>query len=1065
MNLSQKNRILSFVEEIDSLNLSKYVFNSNYANIDGFESRVIQIYECLFKNVFLPVNYKYKKPNFHTLLTSRDREIFKVRNNILKLDSHDCDFLLKIAQYTRNPLEHGTYKKSDDSLKEKLAEILFCSLKNAYEYKTNNSLDVSFSDFLESLKYSKEQQLEKSNKELKQSNEEKDKIIAELNEKLSLSINKVEIISVKPKKRATKVVEKKELKIEKEIKYSKIQKNDKYIIPKELGQDTVAPHSSHIDIAFDFLEKGWFEEAKKEILGSTHPLTSYVLFLANNNLKNINDLISSSNYELLLSDLIKLLSELPVKNVREITSQLIVAFCSIGPKDTKKKIDVFASLISMTTSNENNFKDNFFEYLLKSESEFEVLRGGFDLYFSSFKDSEYGASIIKAFETMLKRHQFNLMFNVKEVVLYNIEDPTIIRMMFMAQARAESFDKVFIGLDGVFNSSYLSPLLNYDFYNDKKEFETLKGWIIRSIKNSSKLIGVHKETNAIVLLNCISQYLDEKEYCSLIDLLVDLFKTEQVWTSHTKECLLLIDLLRNKPSTISEMINCWVKSSKDNRFDFYKEAVSKATKYCLDDDTLLKINILLSLSLNYNYKPFSKNPKGISSIQIENYLKLSDDYEFIDHLLTAIVREANEINIIVYSNAFEILLPYFKGNEKDTFEKIKGLASKLVEASKFDIAEKFYRYMLSLNINSSVCYWGLLFCEYKVSNIEQLSNVENLYDNEKFQATLHSSKEESPEIYKKCLDVYSSHKVNKANRIKEAKNKRERRLSFIVALSQVISMFAFAAVGFLNAAVMWPFFIVAAIILVSIILYQNVLVYPPKRNLISGIVILCAEVISWSVLAGVHIGRAAMAATHYNELSNMMMDVRYELDAYLIKKKIREIPYTYRNIGSIKNELKDLEWAFNRPYGREEFSKVNNFSVNHSNWDCSAFLYDYNFKSLFFGANWKVDGTSETLYYYRDSSKNERFSAPSSILPNDMQLGKDYYFYDEYDYLNDKDALVNQYMKIGFVNKNDPSDKFLAYEFSCYHFNKDGQIRIEVFCYSDSSNHYLIYDAEHYRYI
>jgi len=1068
MNLAEKNRILSFVEEIDKVNLSKYVFNSNYANIDGFESRVIQIYECLFKNVFLPANYTiyvsslddYKTPDFHALLTFQDIEISKVRNNILKLDSHDCDFLLEIAQETRNPLEHGTYKESDESLKEELAEILFGSLKNAYEYKTNNHLDVSFSDFLEALKYSKEQQLEESNKELKESNEEKDKIIAELNEKFSLSINKVEIINEKPKKRTTKVVEKKEPKIEKEIKYSKVQKNDKYIIPKELGQDIVAPRSSHIDIAFDFLEKGWFEEAKKEVFGSTHPLTTYVLFLANNNLKNIDDLISSPNYELLLSDLIKLLSELPVKNVHEITSQLIVAFCSIGPKEPKKKIDVFASLISIKTSNENNFKDDFFEYLLESKSEFGVLRGGFDLYFSSFKDSEYIASIIKAFETMLKRHQFDLMFNVKEVVLYNFEDPTIIRMMFMAQARAESFDKVFIGLDGVFNLTYLAPLLNYDFYNDKKEFETLKGWIISSIENSSKLIGIHKETNAIVLLNCISQYLDEKEYNSLIDLWVDLFKTEQVWPSHTKECLLLIDLLKNKASTISEVINCWFKSSKDNLFDFYKEAVNKAAKYCLDDDTLLKINILLSLSLNYKYKSFNKNPEGISSSQIENYLKLSDDYEFIDHLLTAIVREANEINIIVYSNAFEILLPYFKGNEKDTFEKIKGLASKLVAAGKFGVAEKFYRYMLGLNINSSVCYWGLLFCECKVSNIEQLSNVENLYDNEKFQATLHSSKEESPEIYKQCLDVYSSHKVNKENRIKEAKNKRERRLSFIVVLSQLISMFAFAVVGFFNAAVMWPFFIVAVIILVSIILYQNVLAYPPKRNLISGIVILCVEAISWTVLAGVHIGRAAMAETHYNELSNMMMNVEYEVDAYLIKEKIREIPYTYRNIGTIKDELKDLEWAFNRPYGREEFGKVNNFSVNHSNWDCSAFLYNYNFRSLFIDANWKVDGTSSTLSYYRDGS-GERFSAPSSILPNDMKSGQDYYFYVEYDYLDDDQALVNQYMKFGYENKNDPTDKFLAYEFGYYHFNKDGQRRIEVYCYKDDSNHYLLYDSEY----
>jgi|LSQX01.1.fsa_nt_gb hypothetical protein len=1068
MNLTEKNQILSFVNEIDSVNVSKYVFNSNFANIDGFESRVIQIYESLFKNVFLPHNFTiylpkiddYRTPDFHALLTFQDVEIYRVRNTILKLDSSDCDFLLQIAQETRNPLEHGTYKESDESLKEELTGILFKSLKNAYEYKTGKKLDITFADFLAALKFTKEQQLEESNKELRESNEEKDKIIAELNEKLSLSINKVEVVADKPKRKPTKTTKKKEPKIEKEIKYSEVLKNEKYIIPKELGQDVKVTHSSHIDIAFDFLDKGWFEEAKKEISGLAHPLSDYVLFLANNRLKNINDLIASNNYEFFLKELIKLLADLPLKSVREITEQIVAAFCEISSKEPNKKINIFSYLISLTTTNEILYKDNFFNFLLSSNIDFGVLRVGFELYFSSFKDSEYFDAVVKSFGLMLKQHKFKLMFDVKDAVLHEFNNPELIKILFMAQAGTDSFNLVPSGIDGIFNSNYLSLLLNYDFYNNKKEFDTLKEWIITSIENSSKLLGIHNETNAIVLLECITQYLTEKEFDKLTSLWIELFKSDKTWVAHTKECLLLIDLIKEKPIDVCELFKHWFESSNIEYFDFYKQSVEKAKSYGVEDEFISKADILLSLSLTNTFKSFNQMPDGITNSQIENYLKLSANYDFISALLEAITKKVDNGNVAIYSKAFELLLPYYKGDENRTFKIINSFASSLVKEGRFDVAEKFYRYMLGLNINSSICYWGLLFCECNTKNIDELSNVENLYDNELFQATLHSSKEESPNIYKQCLDVYSTHKINTEKRIKRRKDKRERRLSFVVVLTQLISMFALAIAGFVNASVMWPFFIVAGVIFISIPLYQTVLAYPPRRNIISGIAILCIEAISWAALGGVHIARAANASSNYEELRTMMMNVKFYSDAYTIKNKTKTIPTTYKDIGQIKDELKDLEWAFNRSYGRERFGKVNNFSVNHYNWDCSAYLYNYNFKSLFIGANWKVDNSTKTLSYYRDGS-GERFSAPSSVLPNNMKSGQDYYFYAEYDYLNDENALVNQYMKIGYENKNDPTDKFLAYEFGYYHFDKDGKRRIEVYCYSDDSSHYLLYDSEY----
>lgn len=292
------------------------------------------------------------------------------------------------------------------------------------------------------------------------------------------------------------------------------------------------------------------------------------------------------------------------------------------------------------------------------------------------------------------------------------------------------------------------------------------------------------------------------------------------------------------------------------------------------------------------------------------------------------------------------------------------------------------------------------------------------------------------------------------------RQKKKKGMDFhsVVTLIQLISMFAFAAAGFTNPYVMWPFFIVTGLVLISIILYQGLLCYPPKREKVSGIIILCVISISWLTLSGLHIGRAAAAESNYLELQNQIQNVRYSSDPYYIKKTIKRIPLTYKDVREIREEADDLEWIFDKKTGRDQFGKVNNFHIEHPRWDCSEFLYNFGIKTLLIDAEWTVDSTSKTFSYYRESGQ-EWISVPS-ILPNNKKSGQTYYFYTTFGYFNDDDHLVNQYIEFGYENKNDNTDKFLAYKFSNYHFNNSGKRIMDVYCYSDNSSHTLTYSKD-----
>ncbi len=156
----QKEQNLLFVKKIEENNCFNYLFYYVDFNKSGEFLRQIQtLFEYLFKNAFLPNDYKiydentgkYIDPSFRMLLSSDDAEIKRIRKNILKIDKKACDYLLKNT-HGRNIQTHRQLLENTEKEKEIFANILFNALKNAYEYKTKKYLEIDFSDFLSSLK-------------------------------------------------------------------------------------------------------------------------------------------------------------------------------------------------------------------------------------------------------------------------------------------------------------------------------------------------------------------------------------------------------------------------------------------------------------------------------------------------------------------------------------------------------------------------------------------------------------------------------------------------------------------------------------------------------------------------------------------------------------------------------------------------------------------------------------------------------------------------------------------------------------------------------------------------
>lgn len=1079
MNQEEKRKILSFVEKIDRRNLPGYINNFDYNAPDGFESRIQQIFECLFKNVYLPKGYTIlvgipkepKKPDFNALINFTDSEIVHVRDDILKLDYSDCLLLSNVARDIRNDLEHGTYRASDDDrLKTQLISVLFKALKNSYEYSTKEKLEITFMEFLEALKFSRideehnkvikdlhesiEKQEQDHEIEIKSLKEDFEKEKAEFKKQYSLEIKKAVIKTRETKQKKSKEPVIEENKIADEIKLYPVQRNEQYIIPKEIGTNLELLSSPQIDIAFDFIKKGWFTEASNEVADIDNPLKNYVLFLCNNQLKNIEELINNGDFKVLLAQLYGILIDLPSKNVSLITNDIIESFINLKGATFSKKIDLYKFICTIGNKDMRKCRKHFFEYLLTCKEDNSTCIEGYKLFYASIPDNKYKKETIESFEMLLKEYKYDLMFLIKNRVLVKFDDPQMIRLLFLAELHSNDFLYLSEKLQDLHSTKYLNLLLNYDYYNEKEEFKKLLRAITTYINKELSTLDKWHFDNVVMLLECVSKYLSTDELNALLQKYIVAFKKKEIWTKYSDDALTLLNLVKNNTNCVNELTECWIKEAVENKRDFYVSVNNFAESCGIESEFVLRNEILLKLAISVNYTKLYGAPEKIFPVQISHYLEVTNNIKFINELISVLANNVEVQTAIAYANAFEILLQFCNKDKQFIYDNTEKIALSLVEIGHFDKANRFYRYLLTMNMNQSRCYWGILFCECRAKNKDELSEVNDLYSIDLFKHILRLSKEEDETIYKECISLLSQNKA--VNKVKADKlhQKKMRSFSFAVYITQVLSIVMLFSAFLVNPSGMWPFLIVAFLIFISIFIF-TFLKTKEKRGITTSICIFTFILGSLLSLSGVHIYKAANAERIYNDiLLHQIKNFEFKSDIREIRKTIRKLPITYGYTRTIKNECDDLESDL-RYSGRLEFYWVSNFEKYNSNWDCSRYLYRADIYNLVYGAEWQIDNGTKTFKYCWESGSGETLYGKS--LPNNMESGKDYYFYTTYGYYNDRSYTVNQYIEFGYRNKKDKDDKFLAFRVGNYRLNDNNKGVLDVYCYSDGSTHTLTF--------
>ena len=292
-------------------------------------------------------------------------------------------------------------------------------------------------------------------------------------------------------------------------------------------------------------------------------------------------------------------------------------------------------------------------------------------------------------------------------------------------------------------------------------------------------------------------------------------------------------------------------------------------------------------------------------------------------------------------------------------------------------------------------------------------------------------------------------------------NPKVGKFSNIVSFILLVSIFVFLLIAVTSFSAMWPFLIVMGVAMILLILYQTVFQKSDKRIFRSGIVLISIVGASFATAGGLHIGRAVRAQDNYCQLKNKMMNFDTYGSIWYINRDIRKIPSTYGDVRAIKSQAKDLEnYIENYGNSRARFKAIYNFDLEHDNWNCSAYFYNYSIESLILGAVWSIDESSSEFIYYRENG-GLYLHNPGSKLPNNMKSYLDYYFYTVNGKFGDTYNLINGYIDFGYESKTDKTDKFLAYRVGPMKINKDGKFEANVYCYSNKTNHTLTYKKEY----
>jgi len=198
--------------------------------------------------------------------------------------------------------------------------------------------------------------------------------------------------------------------------------------------------------------------------------------------------------------------------------------------------------------------------------------------------------------------------------------------------------------------------------------------------------------------------------------------------------------------------------------------------------------------LTKNFSVNTINEKNYYTFNSTYFIKVSGDYKFSypkNNLLSILKqlqkgnddfcdKKANplgEIDVSIYTNAFDELIKFYAVDEQESLTKIIfDMAESCKEVFEFAVAEKYYKLVLTENNTYHQAFWGILQCKLKCSVEEDLKfYAKKLSRYEEFSNAVHSAgicdDEESVDKY---LSFQKADKISAKRQRKVVKVDREK---------------------------------------------------------------------------------------------------------------------------------------------------------------------------------------------------------------------------------------------------------------------------------------------------
>lgn len=630
--------------------------------------------------------------------------------------------------------------------------------------------------------------------------QEKELAYQKLIDEYSAPIKPIDIKQLKSKSMATQIqLEKKEIKPlgNKITAPSKLQNSVNLINISNKNVDI--KYTVDSEIIFDFIKKGWFNEALNELNGHDKPYQNddYAYFLIENEIIDINHLKFGKIFSQ-ANELKQLISHCSNNYATDIVNYLINAYYNYK----NQKSTIFGILYQFDFPQRENMLSDFKNYIISQISLCIPLDTQSVINYITSIDKNFDEEIRNLLDLSISKGNFEVAKALNNIILKSApKDIYSLLCKLQIDCCCSNIDTLSECLDNLSNFDLLKIVLEELNKSNTKQFLSLLNTIIKYI-DATTSSNKYKCWDVIYQLTIgICQY-DIPERKSIISkvtqYLIKIWSRVNTWKFRDalEDMLTWIDTPSEYLNTCIELASTSLDyDDVDTRFIDKLSTISpdtyiskKLAFYYIYELSAHKTKPLVYVDDIQKFKNLLTDLiKVVPSIKERNNL-VTQLISCLYYGISKIKRPSYEVNSNL--KMFNIIIRLYAGKDKDTlFDYMLYYAYELIAHKFFSQAKGVLKQALSLKHKEHECCIALLLCDYKASTIDGLINSRTpVIDNDYYKYALSLTKQSNKEKYEEYLNIYTKQKSQ--IKLTQAKRKQYNSygLGFLIASMALLTI-------------------------------------------------------------------------------------------------------------------------------------------------------------------------------------------------------------------------------------------------------------------------------------